>query len=179
MKSIEEIKSNLRECDYYFLKNIQHYVNTKLYFYGSVARFDYFPGKSDIDVIIISDNVDSVVKQLQNYLNVNRDAIEKTINYMDSAKSMSYAYKINYSNLENNLSLEIFVYDEKYREKIEADINKKTNLPFYMIGVLYILKVITYHFNILTNDQFKYIKNLFMNVCLRQSTQKHMVNLKI
>lgn len=179
MKNIEDIKNNLREYDYYFLKNIQQYINTNLYFYGSVTRFDYFPGKSDIDVIVISDNVNSVVKQLENYLNVNKDAIEKTINYMNNGKSMSYAYKINYSDLENGLSLEIFVYDKKYEKDIETDINAKTYLPFYMIGVLYILKFITYHLNILTNEQFKYIKNLFMNICLRQSTQKQMINLKI
>jgi predicted nucleotidyltransferase len=52
MKNIEEIKENLRECDYYFLKNIRQYINKELYFYGSVTRFDYFPGKSDIDIIV-------------------------------------------------------------------------------------------------------------------------------
>jgi predicted nucleotidyltransferase len=178
MKSIEEIRSNLRECDYYFLKNIQHYVNTDLYFYGSVTRLDYFPGKSDIDMIIITDNVDSVVKQLQNHLNVNRDAIEKTINYMDDAKSISYAYKINYSNLDEKISLEIFVYDEKYKEKLIRNMEKKDNLPFYVVAILYIIKFITYEIQILNDEQFKYIKNMFMNLYMRQTTQKFMVNLK-
>jgi len=178
MKNIEEIKGNLRECDYYFLKNIQQYVNTELYFYGSVTRFDYFPGKSDIDMIIITDNVDSIVKQLQNYLNVNRDAVEKTINYMDDAKSISYAYKINYSNLDEKISLEIFVYDEKYKEKLIRNMEKKDNLPFYVVAILYIIKFITYEIKILNDEQFKYIKNLFINLYMRQTTQKFMVNLK-
>ncbi len=178
MKNIEEIKENLRECDYYFLKNIQQYINKELYFYGSVTRFDYFPGKSDIDIIVFSDNVDSVVKQLQNHLNVNRDAIEKTINYMTDSKSMSYAYKINYVNLEKNISLEIFVYDEKYKEKLIPNMALKDNLPFFVIAFLYIIKFITYQIQILSDEQLKYIKNLFMNLYLRQTTQKFMLNLK-
>jgi len=178
MKNIEDIKGNLREQDYYFLKQIQQYINTDLYFYGSVTRFDYFPGKSDIDVIIITDNVNSIVKQLQGYLKVNRDAIEKTINYMDDDNSMTYAYKINYTNLENELSLEIFVYDEKYREKLIRNINKKNNLPFYIIAILYIIKFITYTLRLLSEEQFKYVKNTFINLYMRQTTQKHMVNLK-
>lgn len=178
MKNIEDIKNNLREYDYYFLKNIQQYINTELYFYGSVARFDYFPGKSDIDAIVITENVHSIVKLLQNHLNIKKDAIEKTINYMDDAKSMSYAYKLNYVDLDNNLSLEIFVYDEKYREKLMHDIEKKNNLPFYVICVLYIIKTMTYTLRILSDEQFKYIKNTFINLYMRQTTQKHMVNLK-
>jgi predicted nucleotidyltransferase len=179
MKNIEDIKSNLREYDYYFLKNIQQYINTELYFYGSVARFDYFPGKSDIDIIILTENVDSIVKQLQSHLNVNRNAIEKTINYMDDAKSMSYAHKINYTDLDNNLSLEIFVYDEKYREKLTSNIEKKNNLPFFVITVLYIIKFIRYNLRILSDEQFKYVKNTFINLYMRQTTEKHMVNLKV
>ena len=111
MTKLENIKYKLRDHDYYFLKSIQDYIDSDLYFYGSVARFDYFPGKSDIDIVIITDNVESIVKKLQNYLKVEKYAIEKTVNYMHDDKKMSYAYKINYEDLENNLSLELFVYD--------------------------------------------------------------------
>ena len=98
---------------------------------------------------------------------------------MDDAKSMSYAHKINYTDLDNNLSLEIFVYDEKYREKLTSNIEKKNNLPFFVITVLYIIKFIRYNLRILSDEQFKYVKNTFINLYMRQTTEKHMVNLKV
>ena len=122
---LENIKNNLRDNDYYFLQKIQSYIDTDLYFYGSVARADYFPGESDIDVVVITDNVESVVKKLQHFLNVGKNSLEKTIHYMYEIKKVSYARKISYVDLENNLSIEIFVYDEKYRDALINDMNIK------------------------------------------------------
>jgi len=178
MTKLENIRYKLREKDYYFLKNIQMYIDNELYFYGSVARYDYFPEKSDIDIIIITENVDSTIKQLQNHLNISKDAIERIVNHMDN-KSMSYAYKINYSNLDNDLALEIFIYDEKYREMIINDIEKKNNLPIYIVIVLCILKVLSYYLRIIPDDAYKYIKNSINNLYLYNTTQKHMINMKI
>lgn len=179
MTKLENIKYKLRDYDYYFLKNLQDYIDSELYFYGSVARGDYFPGKSDIDIIIITDNVDSIVKKLQNYLKIEKNAIEKTVNYMYEIKSMTYAYKINYTDLENNLSLELFVYDEKYRELLINDIKKKNNIPFYVVAILYVLKIFSYYLKIIPSDLYKYLKNGINNIYLRQTTQKTMINIKI
>lgn len=179
MAKLETIKYKLRDYDYYFLRKLQDYIDSELYFYGSVARRDYFPGKSDIDIIIITDNVNSIVKKLQNYLKVENCAIEKTINYMHEINSMTYAYKINYEDLENELSLELFVYDERYRESLINDINKKNNIPFYVVTILYVLKILSYYVKIIPSDLYKYLKNSINNLYLRQTTQKSMINIKI
>ena len=75
------------------------------------------------------------------------------------------------------LNINPFIY---YYELVNKGFiqNNKDYLPFYVIAVLYIIKFITYELRILSDDQFKYIKNLFINLYMRQSTQKHMVNLK-
>ena len=179
MTKLENIKYKLRDHDYYFLKSIQDYIDSELYFYGSVARFDYFPGKSDIDIVIITDNVESIVKKLQNYLKVEKYAIEKTVNYMHDDKKMSYAYKINYEDLENNLSLELFVYDEKYRAYILNDINKKNNIPFYIVLILYILKICFYYLKILPDELFKYLKDGVNNFYLKGSLSKNLITVKL
>ena len=47
---MEQIKNKLPEDVNIFLKQLSDYINTPLYFYGSIQRDDYFPGYSDIDV---------------------------------------------------------------------------------------------------------------------------------
>ena len=74
MENIEQIKHNLSDYDYYFLKNLQQYIDAELIFFGSIRRIDFFKGKSDIDIAIITDNVESVIRKLQNYF---KDSLTK------------------------------------------------------------------------------------------------------
>ena len=46
---------------------MQEYLDTKLYFYGSVQRNDYIDNVSDIDICIFSDNIDSTILKVQQY----------------------------------------------------------------------------------------------------------------
>jgi predicted nucleotidyltransferase len=179
MKNIESIKNNLRDYDYIFLQNLERYIDAELFFYGSIARADFFPEYSDIDIIIITDNVNSVLKKIQNFLGNGIVNLEKTVNYMHEFKNMSYAYKISYEDLENNLYLEIFIYDDKYKKQLIYDINKKNSFPFYIVAILYILKFLTYRLKLLSENSLKYLKNNLINLYLRQSTNKYMVNLKV
>ena len=57
-----------------FFVNLQNYLDTDLYFYGSVNRSDYVHGKSDIDVAIFTDNEYSTITKLQHFLHVKRSA---------------------------------------------------------------------------------------------------------
>ena len=62
-----------------FFIDLKNYLDTELYFYGSVNRSDYVPEKSDIDVAIFTDNEYSIMTKLQHYLHINRDAFDKII----------------------------------------------------------------------------------------------------
>ena len=55
-----------------FFIDLQNYLDTELYFYGSVNRSDYVHGKSDIDVAIFTDNEYSTISKLQHFLHVKR-----------------------------------------------------------------------------------------------------------
>ena len=64
--------NNLSEKAHTFFYELQDYLdndfNTEMYFYGSVQRFDYFPGQSDIDIGILTDNEYSVMNKMQHFL---------------------------------------------------------------------------------------------------------------
>ena len=175
MENIEQIKDKLSDYDYKFLTNLQRYIDTELIFFGSIKRCDFFIGKSDIDIAIITDNVDSVKKKLQNYLNIEKSRVKKSMQKIHNSNKLVYGYKINYDDDENHLYLDIIIYDEQYRNLIINNIEKTTNLPFYITTIYFILKVLTYYFSIFPNYFFKSCKNFVMNFYLEQTLRKNLI----
>lgn len=179
MENIEQIKDKLSDYDYKFLTNLQRYIDTELIFFGSIKRCDFFMGKSDIDIAIITDNVESVKKKLQNYLNIGKSKIKRSMQKIPNSQNVVYGYKINYDDEENHLYLEIIIYDEQYRNFIINNIDRTNNLPFYITIIYFILKFLTYYLPIFSVDILKYCKNIVMNNYLNQSLSKNLITVKI
>jgi predicted nucleotidyltransferase len=53
---METTRNNLTPYSKHFFDSLSNYLDTKLYFFGSIQRRDYFPNSSDIDVDIFTDN---------------------------------------------------------------------------------------------------------------------------
>lgn len=62
-----------------FLTNLSEYLQTELYFYGSIQRGDFFPGHSDIDIDIFTSNEKSTINTLSNYLQIDKNKFKKVI----------------------------------------------------------------------------------------------------
>ena len=58
----------LTENQKQFFDNLSIFINKPVYFYGSINRPDYIPGKSDIDIDIFADNENSTTQLLSNFL---------------------------------------------------------------------------------------------------------------
>ena len=69
---METTKNKLPENITIFFKNLSELLDTKLLFFGSVQRNDYFPGSSDIDVDIFTDNIPSTIYKMQHYLHIDK-----------------------------------------------------------------------------------------------------------
>ena len=138
---MEDIKDRLGEYKYNFFNSLQNYLETELYFYGSIKRFDYISNSSDIDIIVITDNVKSMLSKIQTYMNVSKDRTQKIFQqYSVYDKGIITGYKIKYN--ENNIEFDLLVYDDKYRKVVLQNIYDINNLPLYMITILYILKIL-------------------------------------
>jgi preprotein translocase subunit SecE len=72
-------KNKIPDSTNNFLNNLSEYLQTQLYFYGSVQRYDYFPGNSDIDIDIFTDNEKSTINKLSNFLQINKTEFKKII----------------------------------------------------------------------------------------------------
>jgi predicted nucleotidyltransferase len=157
---MEDIRDRLGEYKYNFFINLQNYIDTELHFFGSIKRADFFRNASDIDIIVITDNIKSMLVKLQQYLNIDKNKIQKIYQqHSINDKGIITGYKIKYKNEENDINFDLLVYDEQFRKSVIQNINDINNLPFYMVFILYILKILYYKFKFISNTFYIYLKS--------------------
>jgi predicted nucleotidyltransferase len=159
---METTKNIIPEHNKIFFEKIKNYLDTKIYFFGSIQRDDYFPKTSDIDIALFTDNIKSTITKLQTFLNVDKSEFKSFVWRLNYDNSLVKGYKILYKEPENELAVEISIYDEKYKHGILEEHNGKKDLPFYATYALIIIKYLFYTLNILPKDWFVYFKNLIL-----------------
>ena len=160
---MEEIKDRLSEYKYNFLNNLQNYIGDKLIFYGSIKRADFFQNSSDIDIAIITDNVESLLHKIQNYLHIDKTNIKQIYQHFNIYDTIIVSgHKIKYQ--DNNITFDLLIYDKKYMEPVMKNINDINILPSYMIIILYILKTLYYNLYLIPTSSFIYLKNCIFHM---------------
>jgi hypothetical protein len=146
-----------------FFFKLGNYLDTKIYYYGSIQRSDYFPNSSDIDVDIFTDNESSTISKLQNFLGVKSYKFKKFIYKLHKSNKIVNGKKVKYHDPEHNFNTEISIYNEKYKTEILSEHNSKMILPFYVSILLIILKYFYYNLQILSKDNYKCCKRFIIN----------------
>ncbi len=155
------INKRLTQNQKIFFDNFSQYINQPLYFYGSIKRSDFIPGKSDIDVDIFTDNESSTILLVCNFLNIERNNVKKFVYKINS--NMVYGYKTKYNDKINNINVEVSIYNTRYKSIILQDRNYGECLPFHIIFALYIIKIMFYNFNLISKKMYKRCKRFLMN----------------
>lgn len=163
---METTRNKLPEKVERFFKDLSEYLDTKPLYYGSVQRRDYFEGKSDIDVDIFTDNTNSIINKLQHYLNVSKDKFKKIIWRLNKNSRIVYGNKIFYKSPNKDFQVEFSIYDEKYKKDVLDEHLKKTVLPFYVVWMLTILKILFYQMHFIDRKTFAYIKRKILTLCI-------------
>jgi hypothetical protein len=151
---METTKNTLPSYSTQFFNKLSNYLDTKLFYFGSVQRGDYFPKSSDIDVAIFTENVDSIITKMQNMLNVNKNEFKKFVWRLNSNNSLVNGYKILYKEPENDFIAEFSIYNEKHRNDILFEHNDKRDLPFYATFLLIFIKILYYTLEIIPSTWY-------------------------
>ena len=146
-----------------FFIDLQNYVDTDLYFYGSVNRPDYKHTKSDIDVAIFTDNEYSMISKLQHFLHVKRDAFDKIVWKLYG--KIVYGYKIKCDKYTNS-KCEIAIYNNEFKDYLLKEIRTYDNIPFHLAILLSILKTFYYTIPILSNKMYAEYKRYIFNTLM-------------
>jgi predicted nucleotidyltransferase len=163
---METTKNKLSSYEYNFFTKLSNYLDTPMYYFGSIQRNDYFPQSSDIDVDIFTDNEQSTILKMQNFLHLEKYKFKKFVYRLEKSKKMVQGHKMNYKDPEHSLKVEFSIYNEKYKEYVLEEHRRKLLLPFYVSFFLVLLKYLYYDFCILPKFIYKYLKKFFMNICV-------------
>lgn len=156
-----DISKRLTDKQRDFFDGLSLHIDKPLYFYGSVNRSDYIKGKSDIDVDIFTDNENSTIHKLCDYLKLKKNDFKKCV--LKTKNKVIYGYKVEYENEKDGIQTEMSIYNDSYKEYVLRDHSIGNNLPFYVVFALYIIKYIYYNLGILPKKIYKQIKKILMN----------------
>jgi len=161
---METTNNKLSEDVTMFFIELSKYINTPLFFYGSVQRSDYFPGSSDIDIDIFTDNQHSLTTKLQHFLQIDKRKFKKFVWRIHT--KVVIGYKVMYKNPDKNIAVEFSIYNEKDKKSILDEHRSKFVLPFYVSSLLIILKFIHYKLCLLNKNTFKNIKRIMLSTLM-------------
>jgi predicted nucleotidyltransferase len=164
---METTKNDFSPYEKTFFNKMSNYIGEPIYFFGSIQRCDYFPGLSDIDIDIFTFDEKTTLIKLQNFLDMDKSNFKKFVYKIDKndnkGNDLVIGYKTKYVDTENSLTVEISVFNEKYKESILTEHKSKFNLPFYITWFLIFLIVLHYNLGILPIYYYSLIKKKITN----------------
>ena len=170
---METTKNDLPPNVKKFFINLSDYLDTKMFYFGSVQRSDYVSGKSDIDVDIFTDNENSLIAKMQHFLGVSKKEFKSIVWVI--GETPIYGYKIKYKNPDEKLKAEFSIYNEKFKGIVVHEHTRKFVLPIYVTFMLYILKLFYYKIPILPKSAYSELKRFVLHTCLGEDYPKFMV----
>jgi predicted nucleotidyltransferase len=161
---METTKNKLPENVNIFFNNLSEILDKKLLFFGSIQRNDYFPGNSDIDVDIFTDNVHSTISKMQHYLQIDKKKFKKFVWRLNNKnRTLAHGCKVMYKGPDESFSAEFSIYNEKFKQAILDEHLQKTTLPFYASWMLIVLKFLYYKLQLMDRSTFSYFKKKIMS----------------
>lgn len=158
---METTKNKLSPYASMFFNRLSNYLETTLYFYGSIQRNDYIPDKSDIDVDVFSENINSTMTKMQNLLGVEKYKFKKFIYKIDN--KIVIGHKISIKEPEHHFRCEISIFDVKFKQLVLYEHTRKFKLPILTSIGIQILKFLYYQLGLIPVNYFKIIKEYLMN----------------
>jgi hypothetical protein len=158
---MESTKNKISPETQMFFDKLSNYLDTKLYYYGSVQRDDYVDGKSDIDVDIFTSDEKGTTLKLQSFLNLPQSKFKRVVNRLHTTNKIVYGQKVKYN--RGGINAEFSVYNERNKADILLEHNSKSVLPWFISLLLIILKFVYYRLCLLPTSWYIYWKNGLMN----------------
>jgi len=159
---METTKNKLSPYASDFFNKLGNYLDTKLYFYGSIQRDDYFNNDSDLDIAIFTENIDSILYKISNFLKIKKTEFKKFVWNLSLTKNIVSGYKYMYEEPENNFKAEFAIYDEKYKNDLLLEYNDKIQIPFYATYLLIFVKILYYKLQIMSRYWYSYFKKIII-----------------
>jgi len=158
-ETLNDIPSNAKN----FLDAFQNYIGQPLYYYGSIQRLDYVPGKSDIDIDIFTDNDATTEKRVIHFLKLEDKYIKRVFWRIPGYPPVVTGKKIMYKNRDLNLVCEISLYNNRFKDIVLGEHRRKMNPAYHIIISLLIIKLLYYHFHFISGKTYRLWKGSLLD----------------
>jgi len=156
-----------------FFVDLGNYLDIQLYYYGSVQRSDYVPGKSDIDIDVFCDHDESTIRRMMAFLHLPRSKFKRVVWIIDGHDVLGY--KCRYENKQQHIAAEFSIYNNKYKHLVLSEHRFKMVLPWYVSLALMFIKFFFYTLPILPLPVFQSIKDYLLTQGLQLPPAKFLV----
>ena len=156
----EEIKDKLTQPQYNFFYELKEYVELPIYFIGSILRYDYFKGYSDLDVDIFSPDPDSTKLKIKNFLNSEK---KDRIIFININKYPMSGYKFYYNNSfkdEKKVEFDLSIFKESTKHILLETRFTYCEIPFVVLVYFLIIKTLHYRIGLINDKLYTKLKTL-------------------
>lgn len=166
---IASVEKKLSKKAKRFLTTFSDYLEIPFYYFGSILRPDYVSGASDVDIDIFTDNEDSTIAKILNYLNMPRAQVKKVV-WILRDKTTTYGYKIQQTLDDANI-FEYSIYNTRFKNKILSEHRDKIELPVYTSLCLQVLKILYYRLHLISDKTYSETKRYMLSYGLGQNDE--------
>ena len=147
-----DIENKLNVVGKNFLASLSDYLDTPFFYFGSIARSDYVPGASDVDIDVFTDNEVSTVSKMLNQLKLSRKNVQNVV-WILADGTTTYGHKIKHQ-LDKDNMFEYSIYNTRFKDKILSEHRGKTVMSIYNSICLFILKTLFYRLHVISDNTY-------------------------
>lgn len=158
---LEEVKDKLTKKQYNFFLRLKEHIDLPLYFLGSITRCDYIPDKSDLDVEVFTDNIDSTLLKMEYLFDYYERKIKRNFIVFEVNNVPVSGYKYYFKNDMDDIGFDFTLYKKASQNIILRQRIIEKDIPYLFSLFLIIIKILYYHLSIINNSIYSYIKKYF------------------
>jgi hypothetical protein len=155
---LEEIKDKLSKNQYDYFLQLKEKIDLPLYFLGSITRYDYIKGKSDLDVEVFTDNIDSTVLKIEYLFDYYQRKKDKKFIIFKINNNPISGYKYYFKDKKLDLSFDFTIYNKACKNIVLHHRIIEKNIPFLFGIFLLMIKILYYYLSVINNNTYSYIK---------------------
>lgn len=159
---METTRNQLTPQQKSFFLSLRNFLDTPIYFFGSVQRFDYIPGYSDIDVLIFTDNFSETKYKLTSFLQRQKADFKRIVKHIGD--KVFVGYKLFFKDPEKSILAEFTVFANKDKDAyLTVQREVKDSVPLGIMLIMYIVKLLYYRLQLISSSSYREIKAYFLN----------------
>ena len=162
---MDYIEQNIPDYKKDFFDRLGDYLNTKIYYYGSIHRYDNF-SESDIDIEVFTMNEYETLNKICRFLNFDIDDAKEFMWKLHINNDIIHGYKLLYHDCKNDFYVDISIFNEKNKNNILNDQKITDNINIFYIMLLIILKFFYYKIQIIDWATYSHIKKKIIGLAI-------------